>query len=389
VTTITFQAEDSKGNKETGGGLTVAFSLGSTKGGQGTFGSVVDHGNGTYTATFTGTIAGSNTITATIDGTKVTSAASAVKVVPGLVSPAASTVSISSATVKAGTAITVTLQARDAAGNKETAGGQQVLFYLGNGGGTGTFSVVKDNKNGTYTATFTGTLAGTNTVIATINGQAVTSTAPAIAVTPGAAGLAKSVVTLSSGTVMAGGTLTVTLRAVDLDGNPESSGGLAVAFKLGSTKGGQGTFGKVTDNKNGTYTATFTGTIAGSNTIAATIGGKAVTTAAPPVMVTPGAMSLAKSVVLLSTTSVKVGSNITVTLQAVDAYGNKLTEGGLIIAFALANTTGGQGTFGSVNDNHNGTYTATFTGTTTGSNVILASINTQALSSKPAVIKIM
>jgi hypothetical protein len=386
--TVTLQAKDAKGNAETAGGLTVAFELTSPKGGQGTFGPVVDHGNGTYTATFTGTLVGSNAITATIDGSKVTSVAPTVKVIPGAVSFAASSISVSLATVKAGTGISVTLQAKDAAGNKETTGGLIVTFSLGSGAGKGTFGPVKDNKNGTYTAIFTGSLVGTNTITAKIGGQPVTSVPPAITVVPGAASPAKSLVSLSSGSVVAGSSITVTLQAIDLKGNLETSGGLTVAFKLGSTKGAQGTFSKVTDNKNGTYSATFTGTVAGSNTITATIGGAVVTTAVPSITVTPGTVSLAKSVVLLSATSVAPGKSITVTLQAEDAYGNKLTQSGLIIAFALASMTGGLGTFGSVSDNGNGTYTATLTATVAGSNNIVAQINSQALTSKPVAVKV-
>jgi hypothetical protein len=63
------------------------------------------------------------------------------------------------------------------------------------------------------------------------------------------------------------------LQAVDAYGNLETTGGMRVAFKLVSAKGGKGTFSKVIDNKNGTYTVTFTGTIAGTNTIEATIAG--------------------------------------------------------------------------------------------------------------------
>jgi sugar lactone lactonase YvrE len=73
--TVTLTAEDANGNQETGGGLTVAFSLG-TGNGSGTFGAVTDHGNGTYTATFTGTAAGNVTILATINHQPVQATAS-------------------------------------------------------------------------------------------------------------------------------------------------------------------------------------------------------------------------------------------------------------------------------------------------------------------------
>src|SRR5439155_1211390 len=162
-------------------------------------------------------------------------------------------------------------------------------------GGQGTFSAVTDNANGTYTATFKGITAGSNTVTATIGGNAVTSTAPAITVKPGAVSLAKSFVGLSSASVVSGSGITVTLQAEDAAGNKLTTGGLTnVLFGLG-TGAGQGTFSGVTDNGNGTYTATFTGTIAGANTVKATINGSAVISTAPTVTVKVGPASLTTS----------------------------------------------------------------------------------------------
>jgi len=229
------------------------------------------------------------------------------------------------------------------------------------------FSSVTDNGNGTYT----GTIAGSNTIKATIGGSAVTSTAPSITVTPGPVSLANSVVTLSSGSIASGSTSTITLQAEDAAGNKETTGGLNVLFALGSTSGGQGTIGPVTDNDNGTYTATFTGTIAGSNSITATIDGSAVTSTAPSIKVTPGPFSLANSVVTLSLGSVASGSKSTITLQAEDAAGNDETSGGLTVTFALGSTSSGQGTISAVTDHKNGTYTATFTGTIAVANAIM------------------
>jgi hypothetical protein len=162
-----------------------------------------------------------------------------------------------------------------------------------------------------------------------------------------------------------------------------------VAFALSSTKGGQGTFGSVTDNANGTYTATFTGTLAGSNTIVATIGSAKVTSSALAIKVTPGPVSLANSLVMVSVESIKIDGTTKVTLQARDAAGNNETSGGLKVLFLLESTSGGQGTFSSVADNRNGTYTATFKGTIAGGNAITAEIDSQPIASTAASITIL
>jgi adhesin/invasin len=380
---VTLQVESATGVKETAGGMNVAFKLGSTKGATGIFSSVTDHLNGVYTATFTGEIEGSNTIVATIDGVKV-ALAPAIKVTPGQYSLSQSVVMAPTNAI-AGVPITVTLQAKDAAGNKLTTGGLQVAFSLS---GPGTLGAVKDNRNGTYTATFTGTKAGSTAITATIGNVPVTSTAPIIHVAPGPGSPAKSLVSLTSSSLQAGGSITFTLQAVDAQGNPDVSGGLKVAFALANHTGGQGTFSAVTDHKNGTYTATFTGTFAGVNNIVATIGGVKVVTGSPAVTVSPGVVNLAKSTVSLSQASVELGGAITVTLTARDAYGNVETAGGLTVSFMLGGS-GDSSMFSSVVDHGNGTYTATFTAGTAGTNTIVAEIGGKPPTSAPVKVTIL
>jgi hypothetical protein len=186
--------------------------------------------------------------------------------------------------------------------------------------------------------------------------------------------------------VVSGGTTTVTLQAVDAYGNYEIAGGLSVAFAMGSTTGARGTFGKTTDNKNGTYTAVFTGTIAGTNAITATVGGIKVTTGAQAITVTPGPYNMSTSVVILSAASVAPGGTVTVFLQTKDAAGNDLTTNllteGIAISFALGTTSGHEGTFSSVTYVGNGEYTATFTAASAGSNTVVAEIGSGKVTSK-------
>src|SRR4029077_14584345 len=126
------------------------------------------------------------------------------------------------------------------------------------------------------------------------------------------------IVSIAPASMPSGGSATLTLTAKDANGNQLTSGGLTTAFHLGSGSAG-GTFGNVTDNNNGTYTATFTATTPGTNTIIATIGGQTVTGAAPTVTVTPGAVSLAQSIVSIAPPSMPSGGTATVTLTAKDA----------------------------------------------------------------------
>src|SRR5262249_48890389 len=146
---------------------------------------------------------------------------------PGAATATQSIVSTSAATVLSGSTATLTLQAKDAAGNNLTTGGATVVFSTtGAGTSTGTISGTTDNGNGSYTATFTAVLAGTaKTVSATLNSTTVSTTLPTITVTPGTINTAQSLVSRSTATVASGSTATLTLQAKDAAGNNLTTGG--------------------------------------------------------------------------------------------------------------------------------------------------------------------
>ena len=374
---VTLTARDAAGNQEATGGLAVNFSLGAGSA-TGTFSPVTDNNNGTYSATFTGVLAGTNTVTATIYTQSVTAAAPTITVTPGVVSLAQSTVSIAPASIQSGGTATITLTARDVNGNLETAGGSSVVFGLGAGAASGMFGAVTDNHNGTYSATFTGVLAGTNTVTATINSQGLTAAAPTVTVTPGPDSLAQSTVSIAPSSIQSGGVATITLTARDAAGNQVSSGGLSVAFGLGAGSA-SGVFTAVADLGHGIYVATFTGILAGTNTVTAKIGGQSVASTPPTITVTAAAVNLADSTVTVAPGIIQSGSTATVTLSARDGNGNLESAGGATVVFGLAGSA--TGTFSAVTDNHNGTYTASFTGLLVGTSTVTASYNAQGLTS--------
>ncbi len=192
--------------------------------------------------------------------------------VVGPVDLSQSTIAVSAPAVATGGTATVTLTARDAAGNQEPAGGLTVAFKA-NGSAGGSFGPVADNNNGTYTATFTaGATPGSATITATIGGPGNTvTTPPPVLVVVGPVSPALSTITASPSTLAPRGKATLTLTALDANGNQELGGGLKVKFKLSGSAGGK--IGPATDHKNGTYTATFTaGAALGSDTVGATIG---------------------------------------------------------------------------------------------------------------------
>jgi hypothetical protein len=371
TTAVTLQARDPYGNDLTTTGLKVSFALENKTGARGTFSTVKDNHNGTYTAIFTGTIDGSNSITATVDTLPVTETVP-ITVAGGAVSLAQSIVTVASAQITAGLTTTVTLQAKYPKNNPEPAGGLTVAFKLGyTVGGQGTFSAVTDRGNGTYTAIFTGTLAGLNTIRAFIDGKEVTSAAPKITVVKGQFSPAKSPVTISATSMKASGAVTITFQPEDAGGNKLNLGSspLPIFSVAGSTKN----FGTpVYNSKTGAFTANFSTTVAGSFTFETMYNNQLVTSKTPTITVLPGSVSLANSTVKASETSVTVGTQVTVTVQTEDAYGNPEIEK-LGVAFALASGSG-KGTFGKVIYMGNGIYQATFTPASAGNDIIEALI---------------
>jgi YVTN family beta-propeller protein len=151
-----------------------------------------------------GTTPGAQTFQATVPAFPAIAAVNFGATAVGTISAAMSTISTSAGSVASGGAVTLTLQGKDAAGNNITTGGDTVAFSFSGGTSTGAIGATTDLGNGSYTAAFTGAIAGTPTSIgATINGNPVTTAQPAITVTTGA--IATVTVTPSTPTLTAFG----------------------------------------------------------------------------------------------------------------------------------------------------------------------------------------
>ena len=170
-------------------------------------------------------------------------------------------------------------------------------------------------------------------------------------------------------------TSTVTVQLKDGAGAAITTGGDVVTLEttLGSLSG-------VTDNANGSYTATLTaGTEAGTATITGTVNGMAINSSAIVTLANPNSTAdPATSTIAAAPSSIPADgvSTTTISVQLKDGSGTNLTAGG--DAVTLATTAGG--TLSAVTDNNNGTYTATFTaGTTPGTVTITGTLNGTAI----------
>ncbi|MEZ5506034.1 MAG: Ig-like domain-containing protein [Gammaproteobacteria bacterium] len=373
TTTVTVQLIDANGNNLTSGGDTVVISTTS-----GSVGSVTDNGDGTYSAVLTAaTTAGTATVSASVNAAPITDTAQ-VSFVPGAAAAGTTQITSAAASIVANgiSATTITVQVVDANGNSLTSGGDTVVLNST----AGSLGSVTDNGNGTYSATLTSSVtAGTATVTGTVNGNAITDNA-IVSFVPGAAAGATSTISTSSTSIVADGvtTATITVQLIDANGNSLASGGDTVVLNTTA-----GSLGSVTDNGNGTYSATLTSSVtAGTATVTGTVNGNAITDNAV-VSFVPGAAAGATSTISTSSASI-VADGVTtaaITVQLIDANGNSLTSGGDTV---VLNTTAG--TLGSVTDNGNGSYSATLTSSVTaGTATVTGTVNSNPITDNAVV----
>ncbi|HWP36325.1 MAG TPA: invasin domain 3-containing protein, partial [Gemmatimonadales bacterium] len=234
---------------------------------------------------------------------------------------------------------------------------------------------VSDNRNGTYTATLTAdTTSGTATLSGTVNTLPITEAAT-VTFTPGAASGATTTIAATPSAITADGaaTATVTVTVRDAHGNLRTAGGDTVA--LITTLG---TLSTVSDNRNGTYTATLTAdTTSGTATLSGTVNTLPITEAAT-VTFTPGAASASQTTATVPDGT--AGQLTTITVQARDEFGNDLTLGGDIVVVMI---TGTNPDTLSATDNDDGTYTANYTPSLPGIDAITITLNGREISGNP------
>jgi adhesin/invasin len=244
-----------------------------------------------------------------------------------------------------------------------------VSFAVATGGGSITGASPITNAQGIATvASWTlGTTAGANSLSATstgLTGSPVTFNATG---TPGPASAGSSTATVPNGT--AGSATSISVQAKDQYGNSLTSGGAAVVVTV---SGANTATPVVTDNANGTYTASYTPAAAGSDQVAITLGGSAISGSPYPSTVAGGAATAI---------ALNGGNNqsATVNTAVATAPSVKVTDGGgnpvanVAVSFAVA-TGGGSITGASPITNAQGIATvASWTlGKKTGANTLRA-----------------
>jgi adhesin/invasin len=255
----------------------------------------------------------------------------------------------------------------DAGGNPVS--GVAVTFAVAGGGGTanGTDRVTNVNGVATIGSWQLGTVAGVNTLTATsagLAGSPITFTATGF---PGAINAAQSTATVPNGA--AGAPTAISIQARDVFGNNRTVGGGSWSVTVSGANAATPT---VTDNGDGTYSATYTPVASGTDQVAIRFNGSHIGGSPYSSTVVPAGAS---------TIAINGGNNQSATVNTVvatdpsvkvtDTNGNPVP--GIAVSFAVAS---GGGSITGANQVTNASGVATVgswqLGTTAGTNTLTA-----------------
>jgi len=359
TSTLTATLKDTNNNPATGRAVEFDSTLASTS-----VSTVTDNGDGTYTATLTGALAGTTKVATIVNGYTASSLSATVTLLPGAPAAITSSLSASLTTIVADgmTPSQLTLTLKDKTGNLLTGQDVELTSSL-----TGTsLGPVRDNGNGTYTASLTGVSVGTTTIAALVGSSALAITPVSVTLVSGTADASQSSVDATPATIVANGNDSSLLTAIlkDAQGNPVV--GQSVVFRSNPATT---SISAVTDNGDGTYTATITGTHVGVAVVAPVVNGYAASGMSTTVTLVPGLPDVAASSLIASPTTIvaddTMSSLLTLTLE--DITGNPVPGKSVSLVSSLSGTT-----LGAVSDNGDGTYTASLKGAAVGTTSITA-----------------
>lgn len=341
--------------------------------------------SGTYTKTFT-----ANTVSVDNTGTLVLAAwtnssvlSSDYSISVGTVSATKSKVAVSPVSVVAGNTFTVVVSLNDNYGNPILTN-TTLDSSITVSGDAVQQSSFENNEDGTYTATYKAVTAGTYQVIIKESswGAGVQLTSNDYTVTVGAIDSTYSTISIPNSSYAMYGNLAVTVKLLDIYKNPAVGYADLLTSSTVTVPNTATNTGSWTDNKDGTYTLTYSPNALGTGLFAAlklSTWSTAINSTAYTVVAQDPDFSASKLALSASRLVANGQSTITVTLTAVDSNG-KPVPALSDLSFAAYNTsTNAQDTsfnFSTVSSNQStGVYTTTMSGKTIGTFKIQATAN--------------
>ncbi|HET9706909.1 MAG TPA: Ig-like domain-containing protein, partial [Gemmatimonadales bacterium] len=316
-----------------------------------------------------------DSLIATAPGVATSDTSTAFAVNPAAASTSLSTVGAAPGTITASSGSstsTVTVTAQDAFSNI-IQGSAVALSYTGTGQ---TFSPASGstNSSGQFVSSFSSTKAESQTINATVGGNALSSGAP-ITVTAAAVSGTQSTITPSPSSITAcaascspgaGTASQITIAAKDAFGNAVPNAIVIISVSgLGNTLTPSGT--TQTAGSNGIATWQLSSTVPEAKTVSASANGVSITPSATVTVGTTG-VSASQSTVTASLSSITAcqtscssgaGTQTVITVSAKDQFGNGV--GGANVTIAISGTGGNSTTPASLTQTANGSGVATWT----------------------------
>jgi uncharacterized Zn ribbon protein len=341
---IKVQVQDANGNLVTTATNTITLAMGTNPGGDslsGTLTVAVIEGEATFSNVLIDKVGSGYTLVASAAGlTSATS--SAFNITAGEASQLVFSVQPSSALPNATISPAIKVQVQDADGNLVTSATHSVTLAIGsNPGGAnvaGTLTLAAVGGEATFNSISLDKAGSGYTLVASASGL-TSATSDEFYIT--AASAATSLITAVPTSIDADGvtTSTITVQLKDVNGNNLNSGGDMVALAADL-----GTLGSVTNNGNGTYTATLTSTTTtGTATITGTLNTGAITDTAT-VTLTPVVADATNQLVFTVLPSSAEASAVispAIKVQVQDADGNLITNATDAITLAIGSSSGG------------------------------------------------
>lgn len=249
--------------------------------------------------------------------------------------------------------------------------------------GTGGIAAFVASGAGTYTAVISSTVAGTKSIVVTLDGSAVTAGANSVATfvagepDPANPGTAFSV---STGDQPVGtGSHSIEVTVTDAQGNPVSgqAGSLVAATTDPLGTGEVSAFAET--GTPGTYTATVTSTVSGAKQLSVSIAGEPVTASGNTIAsFVGGGVDLGNefSVYSVSAGEQPVGSGVhAITVTLADQYGNPIAGHAADLLATTADALGSGAITAFAEAGTAGTYTATVTSSVAGDKAIAVTLS--------------
>jgi hypothetical protein len=352
--------------------------------------SVHDNADGTYAVQYTCTHTGLYHCTVLVNG-------SAIRDSPFSVDVGASAVHVPSCKVTgdglsrciAGQRRVVHVSLLDAYGNASLNGYESLQVALTGDEGDAIAADVTGDGSGRFAAEYTVLASGEYKLSILINGTHAPRSGTVVVVdTSDCEPKMCRVVWERPSRLVAGEPIVLSVHAHDEYGSRLHRGGDVFDVKLG---GRAEIVGRVVDNQDGTYTASFTPTLSGSYMLAVSNQGRAVQSSPIAVEVQPAASRASHSYVVNSASCralqvAVAGEQGTFRVQTADEFGNDCCTGGDSVAIVLLKE--GKRVKGVVKDNGNGTYDVQYVATISGRHEIHMILNSLHIRASPATLQV-